>query len=49
MDTGMNDKQFTLFLKLLYKNLQAIRKEENLQVKNQKIDALLDDIQHSIK
>ncbi len=49
MDTGMNDKQFTLFLKLLYKNLQAIRKEENPQTKDRKIDELLYDIQQSIK
>ena len=50
MDTGMNDKQFTLFLKLLYhQNLQAIRKEENPQTKDRKIDELLYDIQQSIK
>lgn len=49
MDTGMNDKQFTLFLKLLYQNLQAIRKEENPQIKDRKIDELLYDIQQSIK
>ena len=48
MDTGMNDKQFTLFLKLLYQNLQAIRKEENPQTKDRKIDYPFEISQQSI-
>ncbi len=49
LDMGMTDKQFNLFLRFLQNALEEIKTEENTDMKDKKIDKLMDDIQKSIE
>ena len=49
LDMGMTDKQFNLFLRFLQNALEEIKTEDNTDMKDKKIDKLMDDIQKSIE